>query len=63
MNRYPKASKVIRDHDYTPADNVGTNYLAKKFRRIELELKREKAEREAAEQAAHKKVRQLRKTA
>lgn len=60
MNRYPKASKVIRDHDYTPADNVGSDYLKRKFKRLEIEA-RKKAEQEAA--ATKTKVRPIRKTA
>lgn len=61
MNRYPKANKIIRDHEYTQSIfSKDSDYLKKKFKRLEVEA-RKKAEQEAA--ATKTKVRPIRKTA
>lgn len=49
--RYTKQSRVIKDHDYVPADHSSAeeSYLKKKFARIIAEQKaKQKAEAEKA---------------
>lgn len=54
--KYPKAHKIKRTFAYTSAEAMSADHLKKKFRRIELELEKQKVEQEKITQ---KKVRQL----
>lgn len=57
--KYPKAHKIQRPFSYTGAESMDSDYLKKKLRRIESEIKRQQVVQETV---AQKKVSQIRKS-